>query len=48
VKSEIVIPIVRNGKVIGELDLDSHTADAFTPADRLFLEKIAELVSKVS
>jgi GAF domain-containing protein len=46
VKAEIVVPIFKNGKVVGELDLDSHTADAFTPEDRRFLEKTAESVSE--
>ena len=29
-KSEIVVPIFKNGKVVGELDIDSHTPAAFT------------------
>lgn len=45
VKSEIVIPILRDGVVIGELDIDSHTLAPFTPADREVLEKIAALVA---
>jgi len=44
VRSEIVVPIFREGKVAGELDIDSHQVDAFTNEDREFLEKVAELV----
>lgn len=42
VRSEIVVPLFKDGAVIGELDLDSHTVDAFVQADRNFLERIAE------
>ena len=45
VKSEIVIPIFRNKKMVGELDIDSHTASAFTLDDQAFLEDIAEMVN---
>jgi GAF domain-containing protein len=47
VKSEIVVPILRDGEVLGELDVDSQTGDAFTDDDRAFLEKVAELVRMV-
>ena len=43
-RSEIVVPIWVDGKVIGELDIDSHTTAAFTDADRSFLEQVAEIV----
>ena len=45
VKSEIVAPVMRDGEVVAELDIDSHTCDAFTGQDRLFLEKVAGIVS---
>ncbi len=45
-KSEIVVPIYAHGKVIGEIDIDSHTPAAFTPADRNFLEEAARIVGK--
>ncbi|MFO7881393.1 MAG: GAF domain-containing protein [Kosmotogaceae bacterium] len=45
-KSEIVIPLMRKKEVIGELDIDSHFIDAFTPADERFLENICELLLK--
>jgi len=47
VKSEIVVPIFKNGEVVGELDIDSHTLSPFTDEDAPFLEKICEIVSKL-
>jgi len=44
VKSEIVVPIFRGGKIIGEIDIDSHKKSAFGRADNKFLQKIADLV----
>jgi L-methionine (R)-S-oxide reductase len=44
-KSEIVVPIVVKGEVVGELDVDSHTPAAFTADDRQLLEHCARLVS---
>jgi GAF domain-containing protein len=43
-KSEIVIPLMKNSIVIGELDIDSHFINAFTSADERFLENIIELL----
>ena len=45
-KSEIVVPIKKNGKIIGEIDIDSDTVNAFTNEDKDFLEKIADMLSK--
>lgn len=45
VKSEIVVPIFRNGEIAGEIDIDSHTVGAFGDADRMFLERLADLVA---
>ena len=47
VKSEIVVPILKNGKFVGELDIDSHMLSAFTEEDRKFLEKICEIISNL-
>ncbi|MCR4439673.1 MAG: GAF domain-containing protein [bacterium] len=44
VKSEIVVPLLKNGQVLGELDIDSHKLAAFDEHDRRFLEAVAELV----
>ncbi|HSC50772.1 MAG TPA: GAF domain-containing protein [Gaiellaceae bacterium] len=40
-RSEIVVPIVRNGRVVGEIDIDSDRAAAFGVDDRATLERIA-------
>ena len=45
VRSEIVVPIFVKGKNIGQIDIDSHTAEAFGDEDIEFLEKIAEEVA---
>ncbi|MCD8043775.1 MAG: GAF domain-containing protein [Tannerellaceae bacterium] len=41
-KSEIVIPILQNGKVTGVLDIDSDTLNTFDETDKMYLEKLAE------
>jgi L-methionine (R)-S-oxide reductase len=45
-KSEIVVPIYARGKVIGEIDIDSHDPAAFTDEDRVFLEETARIIGK--
>jgi GAF domain-containing protein len=45
-KSEIVVPVLVRGKVIGELDVDSHFLAAFGPGDRLLCEHAAALLGK--
>jgi len=47
VKSEIVLPIFKSGKFIGEIDIDSHKTVPFTDEDEIFLVKIAEKASKI-
>jgi len=47
VQSEIVVPIFRNGEIIGELDIDSHRLAAFDESDRAFLEDICDVVSRL-
>jgi GAF domain-containing protein len=42
VKSEIVIPIFVNKKNIGQIDIDSHTANVFTDNDEQLLEYVCE------
>jgi GAF domain-containing protein len=46
VKSEIVIPIFVNGINIGQIDIDSHTINAFTPEDEKFLEEVCVEIGK--
>jgi len=41
VRSEIVVPVVRANKVIGEIDIDSHLPSAFGEEDRRFLEELS-------
>ena len=45
-KSEIVVPIKKEGKIIGEIDIDSDVKDAFSNRDKEFLEKVADMLAK--
>jgi L-methionine (R)-S-oxide reductase len=45
-RSEIVVPIAYEGRVVGEIDIDSDVPGAFGEADRNFLERVALLVSQ--
>jgi GAF domain-containing protein len=45
-KSEIVAPIFARGKVVGELDIDSHFPAAFTREDQEFVEHCAAVIGK--
>ena len=47
VKSEIVIPIFKNGENIGQIDIDSHTVNPFSKEDEDLLEFVCEQVSKI-
>jgi len=40
-RSEIVVPIIHDGRVLGEIDIDSDTPAAFGAADRDLLEDVA-------
>ncbi len=40
VKSEIVIPIFKNDKNIGQIDIDSHTKNPFSKDDEALLEYV--------
>ena len=40
VKSEIVVPIIKNEIVVGQIDIDSHTPAAFKQDDQQLLENI--------
>ena len=44
-KSEIVVPIMHGGDVLGEIDIDSDRPAAFGPADRELLEAVAALLA---
>jgi L-methionine (R)-S-oxide reductase len=43
-RSEIVVPVFVHGKVVGELDIDSHFPAAFTPEHQSFVQHCAALV----
>jgi L-methionine (R)-S-oxide reductase len=45
-KSEIVVPIFVSGKVVGELDIDSHFPAAFGTEDQALVQYCAEIVGK--
>jgi L-methionine (R)-S-oxide reductase len=45
-KSEIVVPVFAHGKVVGELDIDSHFHAAFGPDERVLCEHAAALLGK--
>jgi L-methionine (R)-S-oxide reductase len=44
-RSEIVVPIVYEGRVVGEIDIDSDEPAVFGEADRAYLERVAVLIS---
>jgi len=45
-QSEIVVPIMRGARVVGEIDIDSDQRAAFDPADRQLLESVAAILSE--
>jgi len=47
-RSEIVVPIVHDGRVVGEIDIDSDRPAAFGEDDRALLERVALLISPYS
>lgn len=44
--SEIVVPIVKEDKLIGVLDLDSDEFDRFTDIERNYLERVVDILNK--
>jgi L-methionine (R)-S-oxide reductase len=46
-RSEIVVPIKHDGRVVAEIDIDSDAPAAFTEQDREFLERVAERLGRV-
>ena len=44
-RSEIVVPIIRNNKVVGVLDVDSIELDQYDNIDQNYLEQITELIN---
>lgn len=45
-KSEIVVPIIYEGKVFAVLDLDSYEYSSFNQTDKKFLEQLVDLIKK--
>ncbi|HTW59865.1 MAG TPA: GAF domain-containing protein [Terriglobales bacterium] len=45
-KSEIVVPVFAHGKVVGELDIDSHFPAAFTLEHQTLVQHCAQVVGK--
>jgi len=43
-KSEIVLPLVVNGEVIGVLDVDSEVLNKFDETDKLYLEQVISVL----
>ena len=44
-RSEIVVPIRKDGRIVAVLDIDSREPDTFDDLDRHYLEAIAELIA---
>ena len=44
VQSEIVVPILKNGRFVAEIDIDSHSPAPFTSQDNEFLSKVCDLL----
>lgn len=45
-KSEIVVPVFHEGKVVAVLDIDSDELNSFDAVDAVYLEKICRLLSR--
>lgn len=43
-QSEVVVPLLKSGEIVGILDMDSKDLDSFTSADAEGLEKITALI----
>jgi L-methionine (R)-S-oxide reductase len=44
-KSEIVVPVIRNGQVVAVLDVDSEAYNFFDDTDKKYLEEIVTLIN---
>jgi len=47
VKSEIVVPLFKDGNNIGQIDIDSHSVDPFSKEDEEFLEWVNKQVAEI-
>ena len=46
-QAEIVVPIIKDGKNIGQIDIDSHRRNPFTDEDKALLEWLCAEVAKI-
>ena len=44
-RSEIVVPLNKQGRIVGVLDVDSTQLDAFHAEDAVLLERVAQLIA---
>ena len=47
VQSEIVVPVLKDGQFVAEIDIDSHAAAPFTSADEEFLVSVCQRLSRL-
>lgn len=45
VKAEIVVPIMKDGEFVAELDIDSHLKDSITKRHKALLEEVCDTVA---
>ena len=45
VRSEIVLPVMKEGQFVAQLDIDSHQVDPFGPEDTELLEAVCQAVA---
>jgi L-methionine (R)-S-oxide reductase len=43
-KSEIVVPVLLGGKLVGEIDIDGNLLNAYSLIDKQFLEAVADRI----
>lgn len=44
-RSEIVVPIFKEGRVVGVIDVDSQFLNDFSEVDRIYLEMVSNIIS---
>lgn len=47
VKAEIVVPVMKDGEFVAELDIDSHTKDSISEEHREVLEEICDIIAEL-
>lgn len=46
-RSEIAVPIFKEGRFVAEIDIDSHSVSAFGNSDRNYLENVCQILSQI-